>query len=302
MAQGREQLCEEGYAVLPVALPAPLLDRHAEAVESLLADFDCEHNVGLQHPSRERERELRERLDRLEYGHEEGAMPLAFTPEIQDRICELFGVEPVLTSARTTLWEAGDRAAHFDTSMLSTTPHTGVYRTWCALDDIDPSCGTFYVYPGTHVSLPDEVCREALKRPGVAESLQALVEAYDRCGRRMDATTCEPAWKQFHGLAWPVICELVAEKTKHLERKAFPLRKGEVLVFSPRVVHGTMPRTDPSLPRKCQISEWRASTARMFFAAESFGPTHDLRGRPGAGRLASEGAVRTPWGLLGARD
>ena len=88
MAQERELLCEEGYAVLPSALPASSLDWHVEAVKSLLAEFGCGHNRGIQHPSREREREL---LDRLEYGHEEGATPLAFTPEIQDRICELLG-------------------------------------------------------------------------------------------------------------------------------------------------------------------------------------------------------------------
>lgn len=296
------QLRSDGYAMLPDRIPPCLLDQHRSVAAELFAAFDCGHNRGAQHLPPGQQNALSTEMNKLMYGQDGGARPLAFAPEIQDRMHTLFGAEPLLASARTTLWEAGDRAAHFDTSMVSTAPHEHVCRTWCALEDIDPDCGIFYVYPGTHASVPDAVCREALEKPGVRDGLHALQEAYSRCGRSVAAVTVEPAWKHFHALAWPVICELVEQKTRYMERKTFPLRKGQVVVFSTRVVHGTMPRTDPSLPRPCQISEWRAASARVFFAADSFGPTHDLRGTPDAGWPASRDALRTPWGLLGAQN
>ncbi len=285
----------DGYVIFEALVPADAIDIHVAALTGLLDSYNCGHNRSLHHLDGKTKAELSRKLNELEYS-ETQSLPLSLSEPLQEKIGQIFGNKPILSNTRSSLWEAGDRAPHFDTSMLSTTPFHHVCRSWCALDDIDAGSGTFYVIPGTHKKLPDEVCRAILEQPHVCERFSQLENLYKECDGNVDSLSQSPIWKDFHSTVWPMICDSVVQKIQNAPRKAFPLRKGDVVLFNPRIVHGTMPRTDLRLPRKSKISEWRSPDSTIYFATEYFGPTRDGRNKPNSGRFAALGAVNTSWG------
>ena len=279
---------EHGFTVLPKVLPRDLIDEHVAAVAEVFARHGAPHNTRLVEWDKPRQEALHRDLAELE-SPDSASLRLSMHPEIRERLRELFREEPVRCSVRTALWEFGDRAPHFDTSFVSTTPEDAVCRAWCALDDIHPDSGVFYVVPGTHRTIRTQLLSEILfEKPEFEELLERLYE--DR----------EGVQPELHRRVWPFLSAKMAAAIESTERHTFAPGKGDVILFSPNVIHGTMPRRDESLPRKVMISEWRARSARIYFASDHFGPGYDRRYRPGAGRAADLDARWTRQGLIGA--
>jgi ectoine hydroxylase-related dioxygenase (phytanoyl-CoA dioxygenase family) len=157
---------------------------------------------------------------------------------------QLFAAEPLLAMARSALWEPGDMRAHVDTAFRSPDPPYSVCRTWCALEDIHPDSGCFYLVPGTHRTLTPHLCREVLDEKPELGALSRQVEIDPR------------NWFRLHGRGWSYVSAKVADRIEPRAKKRFHLRKGDVIIFNPAVAHGTFPCTDPSLTRKMMVCEW----------------------------------------------
>lgn len=278
---------EYGYALVPAALPHDLIDAHVAAVAGVFETHGAHHNTRLIEWNKARIEAMMRDMEKLDVA-DSPSLRLAMHASVRGRMRELFEDEPVRSSVRTAFWEFGDRAPHFDTTFLSTTPEHAVCRAWCALDDIHPGSGVFYVVPGTHRTARAQVLEGAMRdHPEYEELLDRLFE--DR----------EGVQPELHRRVWPDLCQRMAQAIEGIQRVTFPIRKGDVVFFSPNAIHGTMPRSNDALPRKVMITEWRARSARLYFASEHFGSRYDRRSRLGAGRSADYQIQSTPQGLIG---
>jgi hypothetical protein len=79
-----------------------------------------------------------------------------------------------------------------------------------------------------------------------------------------------------------------------LERKPLLLKKGDVIVFSPDVVHGTCRCNNPALTRKVFVASWAAVSAVWYESRAYWGPYHDYRHPENSITLP---VYRTPFGL-----
>lgn len=150
--------------------------------------------------------------------------------------------------------------------MLFRDPPDKVCRAWCALEDIHPDCGMFYVIPGTHNNERLRIYDEVLgSNPEIFELL-----------RSPSPNDSESAFLENRAI-WKVVCQKTASLTKGLPRVSFSINKGDVVLFDPNVIHGTMPASNPSLTRKAIITEWHTLSVRSYSYFEYFGSQHDKR-------------------------
>ncbi|MBE9168013.1 phytanoyl-CoA dioxygenase family protein [Pleurocapsales cyanobacterium LEGE 06147] len=107
--------------------------------------------------------------------------------------------------------------AHRDSNYIDSEEIGSMVGVWVAAEDIHPGAGRFYVYPGSHrLQLPWE---------------QADLEL-DPNGRNY-----KEGMKEYL-------------KTSGLKRVAPALRQGDLLLWSSRVIHGSLETTDPRYSRR----------------------------------------------------
>lgn len=255
---------KHGYVVLEKILPLELIDAHVAACE----EIQRRHGIYQKFPWRkdplENEKAFGEELIALDDNHEH-TKSLRNDPTLRQYLNALFQEEAVLQYGFTSLWERG-REPHSDTVMLFRDPPEKVCRAWCALEDIHPDCGMFYVIPGTHnnerLRIYDEVLGgnpeifELLRSPSPNDSESAFLE---------------------NRAIWKVVCQKTASLTKDLPRVPFSINKGDVVLFDPNVIHGTMPAPNPSLTRKAIVTEWHTRSVHSYSYFEYFGSQHDKR-------------------------
>ena len=276
---------KHGFVRLSQVLPHVLIDQHLADITPIFQRHGALHNERLIDWPADRRAALNAAVNALDH---EGTASFALSmhESLMQRFRLLFEAEPVRSSVSTALWESGDRAAHFDTSFVSTTPEDHVCRAWCALEDIHPDSGIFYVVPGTHRTARPRILADMLReRP-------AFVHLLDRFST--DRESARAAWRQE---MMPILFGRIKAAIEGVPRMTFPIRKGDVVLFSPNVVHGTMPRADPELSRRVMISEWRARTAMIYHPGEHFGAGFDHRNRPGVGIRADRDAMQSSLGL-----
>jgi ectoine hydroxylase-related dioxygenase (phytanoyl-CoA dioxygenase family) len=255
---------KHGYVVLEQILPLELIDAHVAACE----DVQCRHGIYHKFPWRreplENEKAFGDELHALDDNHEP-TQRLRNDPTLRQHLNALFGEEAVLEGGSTTLWERG-REPHSDTVMMFRDPPESVCRSWCALEDIHPDCGMFYVIPGTHknvrLRLYDEV-------------LDSHPEIFDML-RSPSPNGSESAFLENRAI-WKLVCEKTASLTDGLPRVPFSINKGDVVLFDPNVIHGTMPAHNPLLTRKALVTEWHTRSVRCYPYSTYFGSQHDFR-------------------------
>lgn len=242
----REEYRDKGYIVVDNVLPHDLIDTHLAAVASLSRRHGVKDARSYATLSPEGEDALLSAMLDLHHGAEV-TRRLVAQPVLRAILRQLFDAEPVLTMARSALWERGDMRAHVDTAFRSPDPPYSVCRTWCALEDIRPGSGCFYLVPSTHRTLTPHLCREVLdERPELR--------------RLSDEVLDDPSsWFRLHGRAWSYVSAKVADRIIPAAKVSPRLNKGDVVFFNPAVAHGTLPRADPFLTRKMMVCEWTAA-------------------------------------------
>lgn len=251
----REEYRELGFIVVESALSHALIDAHVVEATALLRQFGVFDSTTIAALPMAADDELMVAMLYLHRGGEVTRRLLA-SQIIRSILRQLFDAEPALAFGRSALWQPEDMRAHVDTAFRSPDPPYSICRTWCALEDIHPDSGRFYLVPGTHRSLAPRLCAEVLEERA---DLLALFE---------ELPNSPELWRRLHNQAWPLVSARVAERIEPDQRIAFDLKKGDVVFFNPAVAHGAYACADPGLTRKMMLCEWTAQRASGFERSE----------------------------------
>jgi phytanoyl-CoA hydroxylase len=146
-------------------------------------------------------------------------MRILYHPHVSETLMRISG-QPSFISWQDMLFDRSvGTIDHQDSWYLDTRPHGHLVAGWFALEDIHPSSGPFFVYPGSHLL------------PRVSE-------------------TDFPVHEDF--LA--EIKKMVAGSG--LEKKSALLKKGDVLFWHPNLVHGADTVQDERYSRKSLTSHY----------------------------------------------
>jgi ectoine hydroxylase-related dioxygenase (phytanoyl-CoA dioxygenase family) len=239
----REEYRDLGFVVFEKLLPHDLIDAHVAKVTTLLHDHGANDALALSRLDMTADDALMVDMLAL-HQRSEIARRLIFDRTARVLLHQLFGEHPRLAMARSALWEQGNMRAHIDTAFRSPEPPYSLCRTWCALEDIHPESGRFYLVPGTHRSLIPALCDEVLEERPELFALFKQIEHQPE------------SWFCLRNRAWPRVSAKVAERIEDKAKISFDLNKGDVVFFNPAVVHGTLACVDPSVSRKMMVCEW----------------------------------------------
>lgn len=244
----REKYRDRGFIICKNALRPDLIDAHITQVAALSRKFGVVDASTLAALPRKADDELEAAMLDLHH-RSEIARRLIFNRIAGAILRQLFEAEPELVFARSALWEPGDMRAHVDTAFRAPDPPYSVCRTWCALEDIHPDSGRFFLVPGTHRSLLPRLCDEVLgERPDLLALSRRLAD--------------EPnAWGRLFDRAWPLVNAKVADRIDGNAKISFNLEKGDVIFFNPAVAHGVLACANARLTRKMMICEWTTKEA-----------------------------------------
>jgi phytanoyl-CoA hydroxylase len=143
------------------------------------------------------------------------ALEIFSSPEIQQVLHRLFGEAGVLV--QSMYFEGNPQTwPHQDTYYLDSEHLGGMTATWIALEDIKPGAGRFYVCPGSH--------RIDMKKNGGDFDVAFNHARY----KALAASLIEERELQIHAPA---------------------LRRGDILFWNSRTLHGSLPTTTPQYSR-----------------------------------------------------
>jgi len=284
------QYHRDGYAVLEGVLPSDLIDSHLDAFGALTQQHmalraGADEKPRVLSPD-EQERLLREQAA-LYYEHEP-TLGLILHARLREILNAAFNGEGALIGYPKTVIRGGGVDTHRDPSSFVLEPGGNFCRFWIALEDLEPESGLVYVYPGTFLP-PDFYDRLLDERPDLLQILQDL--ARDGCGTMNQFMSRMAAFQR------PIMEKFRAEAETR-ERVTFQLKKGDVLLFKPSLLHGSL-KADPNLTRKSLILDCQGESVRRYLPHAYYGSRHDFR-RPE--NLVPEFVVETGLGKFVCAD
>jgi Phytanoyl-CoA dioxygenase (PhyH) len=206
---------ENGYLVLPGALPHDLIDRYSDRFER----YHC--LAGFQTPT--------------PYEHVAELRDLALYPPVIDRINKLIGDEMVL-HLNLTGWISSERNWHQDDYLNSPEINGWYLAIWMALDDVSPDSGPFQFIPGSH--------RWPVLRRDRVQALMTPEQA------AMDAADLNAAWTLF---TQDHVAAVVEQRRQEMGMpyESFLAKKGDVLIWHACLHHrGSQPTAPVPLWRR----------------------------------------------------
>lgn len=240
----RESWQKHGYALLPQVVPHSLIDTINEEVARFRKtcgeakdEFGFGQRIGLFHVK------------------SESSMRAALSAPLRAFLAWAFQDEPLLYGSLT--FEAGtEQSAHIDAIFFFTQPQHAMAGCWIALDDVHPDAGPLFYYPGTHLWPLDRGEDVLRRRPEMKAELDKLVASRAR----------QEALNDFAarlGNEWTAMLKARLEASK-LEPVTAIVRKGDVVVWHPLLVHGGLPRKNRALPRRSMVVHYIGKNALMY--------------------------------------
>jgi hypothetical protein len=168
------------------------------------------------------------------YTHEPRLLDLCCHDSIAVLLTMLIG-EPCGVHLNLSGWRSTTRDWHQDGYLNPDTTADHYAAVWFALDDIDPDAGPFQYVPGSHREFG--VIRQDLM-------LDAL-----------GTTTANTSWpRDSERILTPLFEDAIADRG--LEVREFHARRGDVLIWHPRLLHrGSVPK-NPALERRALIAHY----------------------------------------------
>lgn len=216
------ELIEVGFTVIPDVHDAELIEQASSDYYDYLVEQAQDASVhrdgaGHQH-----------RLTNF-HVYSESAMRVAKDPKIMRVLDFIFGREAAVHTSLTFQYSTM-QALHRDAPYFHTFPENQFVGVWTAFEDIHPDSGPLSYVPGSHRFRIDQraLYQDALAGTGSAERAhaEALAE-YQR---------------------------LVTEKASELgPRQLAVLKRGEVAIWHPQLVHGGSPSRKPELTRHSMV-------------------------------------------------
>ncbi|MPY72055.1 MAG: phytanoyl-CoA dioxygenase family protein [Alphaproteobacteria bacterium] len=157
-------------------------------------------------------------------------LTLMTLPALQAAVRQLIGENPTLV--QSMFFEGNPVTwAHQDTYYLDGERPGSMVGAWIALEDIDAGAGRFFIYPGSH--------RLTIQRHS---GEIGIAYHHDR----------------YKDLVVDMIC------LRELECRAPALRRGDVLFWSSRSIHGSLPTTRPECSRRSVTAHFIPESSRLL--------------------------------------
>jgi hypothetical protein len=263
-----EQLERDGFFVWPGLLPEDLIDQHLADFEALNARLEA--YPGEDFHAYPKEKQAAVKQARYDFHRDNPATQrMIFNERLTGFLRSYFGEEPVMRQPETGYYTRRT-PDHTDSLDFKVSPARREIRIWCALEDIHPDSGPVYYVPGSHRSISANLEREVLTEN---PELLALLQSQMKPTTALDFfAATKPLWNYVKQRKIPTaVLECGAQRTVN------PLRKGDIVVFSSDVVHGTARCNNPNLTRKYFVSYWSGESAVWYHSRSYWGPLHDYR-------------------------
>jgi hypothetical protein len=211
------QLRDQGFAVID--FPDPEFDRKAASIRSRLAA-----RFGWREPA---------------------ACPMSariqdaweFDADVRDIACNgaILGLLSALYDRpafpfQTLNFPVGtEQPAHSDHIHFSSVPERFMCGVWVALEDVEADAGPLFYYPGSHVwpSFGNEHIGVSLAEDAPDAAVLKFIRLHEALPRMQG-----------------------------VERQPFLARKGQALIWASNLIHGGLPRTNPSRSRWSQVTHY----------------------------------------------
>jgi hypothetical protein len=256
------KFAELGYVTLANAIDAGVIDGHLQGLKQFDLQFPSARLVD-DLPVREGLRRLRERY--AFQAEHEPTLQLQFSPALADALRQLLRQEPV--ALFTTTFEVSplarraatntDLTPHLHNFELVAEPADAFVLAWIALEDVRPEAGPMWILPGSHHvwrDFPLELAAEVRRHPRLLAMLNVAHS------RRLQLEQ----WSQLVASITAIARKLIHTRTLEPAIRPHPvlLKKGDVLLFDPSLLHGTLP------PNPCQGHIPRRSCNIRFIGIE----------------------------------
>jgi ectoine hydroxylase-related dioxygenase (phytanoyl-CoA dioxygenase family) len=239
LAELRDSLERDGYAVLDLGLDDAVLERAVAEIEPL---FRPEGSVA--RTVRRARRALLGRHTAISHRDERRVQDawivspdvraIAMAPAVLELLAATYGRRPL--AFQTLNFKYGsEQRPHSDAMHFNSEPSGFMCGVWLALEDIGPDQGPVVYFPGSH-RLPEVTAGEI---EGDHDDYEEFVaEVIDREG---------------------------------LEESRATLRRGEALIWSANLIHGGSPQNDRSLTRWSQVTHYFFEGCRYWKPLASHG-------------------------------
>lgn len=179
--------------------------------------------------------------------------------------------------------------SHVHNLCLQTHPFGKAIISWMPVDDVDPAAGPMWIIRGSHkkfMKFADDLLGE---NPVLLEELQQMWKE-GASGEQWEEWILRAEER-----SKPVFNEYLSDDGNAPEPVL--LKKGDVLLFSPALLHGTFPAQNPAIPRRAIISQYQAANCELWEIGDAVGG-HRNPGGPGYYNLKEW--TRTKHGLIDA--
>lgn len=263
-----EGLDRDGFFIWPQLLKHELIDEHLAAFAELNRALEVEPGIDFHSYSGEKQKAIKEARYRF-HAENVTTQRLIFNPLLLAFLTCLFGEEPVMRQPETGFFTRRT-PDHTDSLDFKVEPKGAEIRIWCALEDIHPDAGPVYFVPGSHKAIAQVMEEEVFREH--PEFVQLLDSQLGATTSNEFFEVTKPLWRYVRGEKLPR-----AIQEKGLTRAVPLLKKGDAVIFSSDVVHGSARCTNTNLTRKYIVAYWAAKGARWYHSRSYWGPLHDHR-------------------------
>jgi phytanoyl-CoA hydroxylase len=240
---------DQGFVVLPQAVPHDLIDRLDTDVDRVWAGTSRERAVveyweeGKLTIQKASPRFREERVKLLDlYGHLDTARQIVFSPAIL-RFLTLLFERPVVAFQSLYFRWGSQQDIHQDTAFVKVSSPMEFAASWIALEDIRPGSGELEYYVGSH-QLDDYLFDQDQKWMPLPFD-NAVYEGFiASLGRR--------------------------SRERGLQRVRFLPKKGDVLIWSADLAHGGSKNPSPGVTRKSLVTHYCPANCEPIYGG---GPT-----------------------------
>jgi ectoine hydroxylase-related dioxygenase (phytanoyl-CoA dioxygenase family) len=270
-----ESFAREGYLILHDVLGVDEVDACTAALAAIRGQHP-ELTVPPTAPARDR---IDSMVRLAQAGNALDAVErIALHPTVCDALRQMFDQEPVARYTRLLAQSPGALAAnaerqgtpHLHNFGMSTHPPGGRAIVWTPVDDVHPDAGPMWFVPRSHLELaafPDRL-------------LDAIPDSRNRLHHLWKHGATAEVWLDWHGKVGDYSMAMLADWLKASGAQPVPvmLRRGDVLIFSNDLLHGTLRACNPDIPRRALFTHYHADGRELWELGDAVGSDVNPRG------------------------
>lgn len=263
-----EAFAREGYLILHDVLPLDEIDACAVELAALRSQRP-ELTVPSSASARDR---INSMVKLAQAGNDIDAVEqIALHPAVCDALRQVFGHAPVARYTRLLEQSPGALPAnaerrgtpHLHNFGMSTRPPGGRAIVWTPVDDVHPEAGPMWFLPRSHIELasfPDRL-------------LDAHPDSRHRLHQMWKQGAPAESWLEWHAQVGERSMAMLADWMDETGARPVPvmLRRGDALIFSNDLLHGTLRARSPAIPRRILFTHYHADTRELWELGDAVG-------------------------------